>query len=152
MRDIVDAIIEMSITRLRPLSPLPPAPCVSDDEEETPSSEVVGLLIEDLIWTASLDSQKDYNQICNEVRSQNNTTSPHFLEEGNSESCGGPEKVCQNILLSLMAEVVKEPKIICKELLSELVESIVIKKLKIRNKETTGVTRRILKALDNLYK
>ena len=48
--------------------------------------------------------------------------------------------------------MVKEPKIICKELLSELVESIVIKKLKIRNKETTGVTRRILKALDNLYK
>ena len=136
MRDIVDAIIEMSITRLRPFSPLPTNPC---DEEEPPSSEVVGLLIEDLIWTASLDSQKD-------------TTSPDFLEEGNSEVCGGPEKVCQDILLSLVAEVVKEPNIICKELLSELVESIVIKKLKIRNKETTGVTRRILKALDNLYK
>ena len=136
MRDIVDAIIEMSITRLRPLSPLPPTPC---DEEETPSSEVVGLLIEDLIWTASLDSQKD-------------TTSPDFLEEGNSEACEGHKKVCQDILLSLVAEVVKEPNIICKELLSELVESIVIKKLKIRNKETTGVTRRILKALDNLYK
>ena len=139
MRDIVDAIIEMSITRLRPLSPLPPTPCVSDEGEETPSSEVIGLLIEDIIWTASLDSQKD-------------TTSPDFLEEGNSEVCGGPEKVCQDILLSLVAEVVKEPKIICKELLSELVESIVIKKLKIRNNETTGVTRRILKALDNLYK
>ena len=135
MRDIVDAIIEMSITRLRPLSPLPPTPC---DEEETPSSEIVGLLIEDLIWTASLDSQK--------------ATSPDFLEEGNSEACEGPKKVCQDILLSLVAEVVKEPNIICKEFLSELVESIVIKKLKIRNKETTGVTRRILKALDNLYK
>ena len=142
MRDIVDAIIEMSITRLRPLRPLPPTPCVSEDQEETPSSEVVGLLIEDLI--------------CNDLLLDSigcvDTTSPDFFEEGNSEACGRPKKVCQDILLSLVAEVVKEPKIICKELLSELVESIVIKKLKIRNKETTGVTRRILKALDNLYK
>ena len=137
----------------RPLSPLPPTPCVSDGEEGLPSSEVVGQLLQDLIGTVSLDSQKDCNQICSdilldaidlvsardeviedEVRSPSGTTSPDFLEEGNTE---GPAKACQDVLMSLVVKVVKEPQIICKEVVSEFVESIFIEKSKTSNKEPT---------------
>ena len=167
-RGIIDKIIEMTMALPRPLSLLSPTPCVYDDEEELPSSEVVDQLLQDLIGTVSLDSQKDCNQICNDIlldsiglvsarddviedeaRSPSGTTTPHLLEEGNTE---GPSKVCQDVLMSLVAKVVKEPQIICKEVVSEFVESIFIEKSKTSNKEPTAVSLRILKALDNLYK
>ena len=153
----------------RPLSPLPPTPCVSDDEDELPSAEVVDQLLEDVIGTASLDSQKDCNQICSDIlldsiglvsasdeviedtdRSPSGTTD--LLGEENIEEVFEGEKVCHDVLMSLVAEVVKEPQIICKEMLSEFVESIFIEKAKTSNKEPTVVSLRILKALDNLYK
>merc|ERR1719154_966395 len=136
----------------RPLSTLPPTPCVSDDEDELSSSEVVDQLLEDVIGTASLDSQKDCNQICSDIlldsiclvsasdeviedtdRFPSGPT--NLLGEENIEEVFDGEKVCHDVLMSLVTEVVKEPQIICKEMLSEFVESIFIEKSKTSNKE-----------------
>ena len=150
------------------LHPSPHAP-VDEDTQPRENSEVVGQLVEDIIRTASLNSQKHCHKVCHDILIDSIglmlDNSDDVNKEGgddieqtsldpSEEDCegdGGPGKLCQDVLMSLVAEVVKDPKLICKDIVSDFVESIEFEPNRTSNKKPT-VALKILKALDNLYK
>ena len=167
----------MALTYNWPLVPFPvqshlhPSSHAQVDEDTQPreNSEVVGQLVEDIIRTASLNSQKHCHKVCHDILIDSiglmlenadvvNKESGDDIEQSSldppEEDCqgdGGPGKFCQDVLMSLVAEVVKDPKLICKDIVSDFVESIEFEPNRTSNKKPT-VALKILKALDNLYK
>ena len=162
----------MALTYNWPLVPFPvqshlhPSSHAPVDEDTQPreSSEVVSQLVEDIIRTASLNSQKQCHKVCHDILIDSiglmleNKEGGDDIEQSSldppEEDCegdAGPGKFCQDVLMSLVAEVVKDPKLICKDIVSDFVESIEFESNQTSNKKPT-VALKILKALDNLYK
>ncbi len=152
---------------LRPSAHVP----VEEDKQPRDSSEVVGQLMEDLIRKASLNSQKHCHKVCHDILLDSissmlaNTDVVINMKDGDDDSeqtsldppeedcegVEGPGKLCQDVLMSLVAEAIKDPKLICKDIVSDFVESIEFESNRTSNKKPT-VALKILKALDNLYK
>lgn len=148
------------------------APRVPDDEDKRSEEmeRIVGQVVDDLIRTGSLKSQEHSHNVCNgilldflglmfantdvmenDAKDNSEQTSPEPQEDC-SEVDEEPGQLCQEVIMSLVAEAVKDPKLICKDILSEFVESILTEKSNQTSNKTPTVALKILNALDNLYK
>ena len=147
-KDVQDGQVFMALNYNWPLVPFPlPSPLrsiprVQGDEEEM--ERIVGQVVEDLIRTASANSQEHSHKVCqdilldslglmcantdvmeNDVKDENTSPLPQ-------EDCRKVDKesgkLCQEVIMSLVTEAVRDPKLICKDILSEFVESILPEK------------------------